>query len=103
MPEHREPVGRPVLYLALPYYSDTLSPKAGHPRGKELPSFSTLSTIVFSSGMYGLSVQRGVGKGRIWPVMVEGHCQGVRSGLQLFYMASCWYVIMLSSHSLMIV
>lgn len=70
--------------------------------GRNCLCFPPLSTIVFNPGIYGLSAQCGIGKGRILPVMVEGHCQGVRSGLQLFYMASCWYAIMLSSHSLMI-
>jgi hypothetical protein len=71
--------------------------------GRNCLSLPSLSTVVFNPGMYGLSAQLGIGKERILPVMVEGHCQGVRSGLQLFYMPSCWYVIMLSSHSLMIV
>lgn len=97
-----DPWGGQVLYLALPCCSGTGSPEAGHPEGRNCLSFSPLSTIVFNPGMYGLSAQCGIGKERILPVMVEGHYWGVRSGLQLFYMALCRYVIMLSSHSLMI-
>lgn len=40
--------------------------------------------------------RRGIGRGRILPVMVDCHCQGTMKWFAMFYIALYWYIIILS-------